>query len=206
MVNKIIVLLKTIGRKWFLFLVVAILIIALYNQIAAIVITIISIGLFILSYIPGLYFKHKLIKFMKEYYRIEDTAIAKFFNKPIEKIQNKMYNLSQKQVKKGWLIIFLDKIRNIIFKKSQKPVKREWLMIFLEKHYIFYHTITIEKFKELYNKGYGDKEILENLKEYELKSRAEIKIITETLIKYEKLTERDISVKEHEEKKRFESL
>jgi hypothetical protein len=206
MANKIIILLKTIGRKWFLFLVIAILITALYNQIAAIVITIISIGLFVLSYIPGLYFRHKLVKFMKEYYRIEDIAIAKFFGKPIEKIQNQMYKISQKQTNKGRLFIFLEKILNKIYKRAQKPAKKEWLIIFLEKHYIFYHTLTIEKFKELYNKGYGDKEILENLKEYELKSRAEIKTITDTLIKYEKLTERHISVKEHEEKKRFESL
>ena len=48
--------------------------------------------------------------------------------------------------------------------------------------------------------------MLEDLKEYKIKSRDEIKAIIETLIKNRSLTEREIAVKERREKKRFENL
>jgi hypothetical protein len=198
MPKKYIVFYKSIGRKWFLFLVVAIFIVAIYSYYkykrfeAAIVITVISLILLILSYIPSLFFTRKLMKLMKIYYRIEDKTIGRLMNKSLQKIQEKMFDLSQKQVKK---------------KKWQFWLKnKNWLIIYLDKQYIFYHQQTISRFKELYYKGFGDKEILEQLKEYELKSKAEVKAITEELIKYDKLSEREISVKERREKERFRDL
>jgi hypothetical protein len=198
MPKKYIVFYKSIGRKWFLFLVVAIFIVAIYSYYkykrfeAAIVITVISLILLILSYIPNLIFTRKLMKLMKIYYRIEDKTIGRLMNKSLQKIQEKMFDLSQKQVKK---------------KKWQFWLKnKNWLIIYLDKQYIFYHQQTISRFKELYYKGFGDKEILEQLKEYELKSKAEVKAITEELIKYDKLSEREISVKERREKERFRDL
>lgn len=198
MPKKYIVFYKSIGRKWFLFLVVAIFIVAIYSYYkykrfeAAIVITVISLILLILSYIPSLFFNRKLMKLMKIYYRIDDKTIGRLMNKSLQKIQEKMYDLSQKQVKK---------------KKWQFWLKnKNWLIIYLDKQYLFYHQQTISRFKELYYKGFGDKEILEQLKEYELKSKAEVKGITEELIKYDKLSEREISVKERREKERFRDL
>lgn len=198
MPKKYIVFYKSIGRKWFLFLVVAIFIVAIYSYYkykrfeAAIVITVISLILLILSYIPSLFFTRKLMKLMKIYYRIEDKTIGRLMNKSLQKIQEKMFDLSQKQVKK---------------KKWQFWLKnKNWLIIYLDKQYLFYHQQTISRFKELYYKGFGDKEILEQLKEYELKSKAEVKGITEELIKYDKLSEREISVKERREKERFRDL
>ncbi len=198
MPKKYIVFYKSIGRKWFLFLVVAIFIVAIYSYYkykryeAAIVITVISLILLILSYIPNLIFTRKLMKLMKIYYRIEDKTIGRLMNKSLQKIQEKMFDLSQTQVKK---------------KKWQIWLKnKNWLIIYLDKQYLFYHNQTISRFKELYYKGFGDKEILEQLKEYELKSKAEVKAITEELIKYDKLSEREISVKERREKERFRDL
>lgn len=198
MPKKYVVFYKSIGRKWFLFLVVAIFIVAIYSYYkykrfeAAIVITVISLILLILSYIPSLFFTRKLMKLMKIYYRIEDKTIGRLMDKSLQKIQEKMFDLSQKQVKK---------------KKWQFWLKnKNWLIIYLDKQYIFYHQQTISRFKELYYKGFGDKEILEQLKEYELKSKAEVKVITEELIKYDKLSEREISVKERREKERFRDL
>ncbi len=189
MPKKYIVFLKSIGRKWFLFLIGVILIVYFYNmnsiyhQIAAITITVIAIGLFVCSYIPGLLLKRKLVKFIVNYYRIEDDFIAKKLKRPLRKIQQKMFNLSQKQKKKDWLIVFLN------------------------KHYIYYHEQTIEEFKKLYRKGFGDKELFEELKESDLRTKEEIKAITETLIKFNRLEkEREISVKEKREKERYQNF
>lgn len=139
----------------------------------------ITLVLFLLSFIPELFFKNKLHKFLKKYYKIEDELVARKFNKPLKKIREALFELSQNQEKKDWLITFLN------------------------KQYVFYHQETIEKYREVYNKGYSEKEILDNLKNYKVNTRAEIKIIKETLIKLDRLSEREISVKEHKEKQRF---
>ncbi len=154
-------------------------IVVIYSRIAAIWMSGITLVLFILSYIPKLFFKNKIHKFMKKFYKIEDEIIARKFNKRIEVIRDELFELSQNQEKKKWLIAFLN------------------------KQYIFYHEETIAKFSEVYNKGFSEKEILDNLKEYKITTRAEIKIIKESLIKLNRLSDREISVKEHKEKQRF---
>ena len=90
-----------------------------------------------------------------------------------------------------------------MFELSQEQMKKKSLIVFINKQYIFYHQKTIEKFLEFYNQGYSEKEILDNLKDYKLNTRTEIKVIKETLVKLDRLTEREISVKEHREKQRF---
>ena len=87
------------------------------------------------------------------------------------------------------------KIRDNMFELSQNQEKRKWLVIFLNKQYIFYHQETIQAFKDAYNKGYTEKEILDNLNDYKITTRAEIKAIKETLIKLERLSDREVSVK-----------
>ncbi len=157
-----------------------ILIVAIYNPIAAIWMSGITLVLFLLSYVPRLLFKRKLHKFLRKYYKIEDELIARKFKKSLLKIQDEMFELSQKQEKKDWLIAFLN------------------------KQYIFYHEKTIAKFEEVYNKGFSEKEILDNLKDYKVTTRAEIKAMKDSLVKLNRLSEREISVKEHKDKQRFE--
>jgi hypothetical protein len=179
--KKYIVVIKTIGRKWFLILVAIILIVAIYSVIVAIWMLGITLVLFLLSYVPRILFKRKLNNFLNKFYKIEDELIARKFKKPLLKIQDDMFALSQQQDKKNWLIVFLN------------------------KQYVFYHEKTIAKFKEVYNKGFTEKEILDNLKEYKVTTRAEIKAVKETLVKLNRLSEREISVKEHKDKQRFET-
>ncbi|MBD3194722.1 MAG: hypothetical protein GF317_06690 [Candidatus Lokiarchaeota archaeon] len=157
MPKKYIVFLKTVGRSWFLILVVVILIVAIYNLLAAIIITIITIILFALSYIPSLFFKNRLLKFLKKYYRIQESDIIKDFSK-----DNK-------------------KVRDILFELSQTQDKKDWLIILLNGSYIFYHNDLVVKYTELYQKGLGEKEIFETLKKVDIETRAEIKKIEETL-------------------------
>jgi hypothetical protein len=179
MPKKYIVFFKTIGRKWFVFLVIIIVIIAFFNPIAAIWMAGITIALFALSYIPRFFFKNKLLKDMKGFYKIEDELIARKLRKPLKKVREEMFELSQNQSKKDWLIVFLN------------------------KQYTYYHQETIQAFKAVYNKGFTEKEILDSLKEYKVNTRLEIKSIIDSLIKLERLSEREISVKDHKEKQRF---
>ncbi|MFX1376027.1 MAG: hypothetical protein ACFFA0_09465 [Promethearchaeota archaeon] len=179
MPKKYIVFFKSIGRRWFLILVLIIIIVAIFNQITAIWMAGITLGLFLLSYIPRFFIKNKLKRFLKNFYKIEDDLVARKLKKPVKKIREEMFKLSQKQHKKKWLIVFLN------------------------KQYIRYHQDTIQAFNEVYNKGYSEKEMLDELKEYKISTRAEIKVIQDTLIKLERLSEREISVKEHREKQRF---
>ncbi len=179
MPSKFVRTLKTIGRKWFIFLVIAILIVFIFYQLAAIIMTIITLVLFALSYIPTLFFNKKLKNFLSDYSSIEDKIVARKLKRSLPKIQEKMHNLSKKQDKKNWLIIFMN------------------------RHYIFYNEETVEKFREYYIKGLGEKEILEKLKKSDIKIRAEIKAIEETLIENSRLEEREVSVKEYRDKQRY---
>jgi len=115
-----VVILKTIGRKWFLFLVLVIVIVAFIHQVAAIWMAGITAVLILLSYVPNLFFKNRLHRFMKKYYMIEDELIARKFEKPVKKIRDKMFELSQGQEKKKWLIVFLNKQYIIIIQREEK--------------------------------------------------------------------------------------
>ncbi len=179
MPSKFVKTLKTIGRKWFIFLVIAILIVFIFYPLAAIIMTVITIVLFALSYIPTLFFNKKLKKFLSDCSSIEDKMVARKLKRPLPQIQEKMHHLSKKQNKKNWLIIFTN------------------------RHYIFYNEETVEKFREYYTKGLGEKEILEKLKKSDIKTRDEIKAIEETLIENSRLEVREVSVKEYRDKQRF---
>ena len=185
MPKKYVIFYKRILRLWFLFLIAGILIAAYIEYErrntfwAAIAITIISLVVLIVLYLRSLKFNRKLLKLMKNYYRIDDKTIARKMGSPLQKIREKMFNLLQKQAKKSWLIVFIN------------------------KQYFFYHQQTIDRFEELYNKGYGDKELLEELNEFELESKAEIKFIIETLLKHERISDREISVEERRKQERF---
>ncbi|MFW9878258.1 MAG: hypothetical protein ACFFG0_34690 [Candidatus Thorarchaeota archaeon] len=179
MPKKYIFFFKSIGRRWFLILIIIIIIIAIFNPIAAIWLAGITLVMFLLSYIPRFFFKNKLHRFMKNFYKIEDELIARKLKKPIKKIRDEMFILSQNQQKKKILIVFLN------------------------KQYICYHQDTIKAFKEVYNKGYSEKEMLDSLKNYKIATRAEIKTIQDTLIKLDRLSERQISVKERKEKQKY---
>jgi hypothetical protein len=179
MPGKFVKTLKTIGRKWFIFLVIVILIVFIFNPLAAIIVTIITIVLFALSYVPTLLFSKKFNNFLNEVDSIDDKTAARKLKRPIAQIQEKMYKLSKTQNTKDSLIIFSN------------------------GHYIYYNEKIINSFNSYYNKGLGEKEILEKLKRFDIKTKTEIKIIGETLIKYDRLKEREVSVKEYRDKQRY---
>jgi hypothetical protein len=152
-------------------LIVSILIIFLINKILAIWVTLVLLALAILVYIYSLTFKRKIIRTVQKYNRITDTDIAEELNTRVEKLRKKLARLHKRQK------------------------KRIGLVVFLNNRYIFYNNDTINEFKQLYSKGLKEKEILENLKKsIDIKTRAEVKVIKDTLINHKKLEEKDIEV------------
>ncbi|MFX0046825.1 MAG: hypothetical protein ACFE8G_01530, partial [Candidatus Hermodarchaeota archaeon] len=121
----------------------------------------------------------KINKFLNEFDSIEDNIVARKLKHPLPQIQERMYKLSKKQSKKNSLITFTN------------------------GHYTFYNEKIITTFKSYYNNGLGEKEVLEKLKEFDIKTRTEIKAIEESLIKHDRLEERKISVKEYRDKQRY---
>jgi len=179
MFQKFILILKSIGRKWFLVFILIILLIFLINPEFAIWMTIITLILYLASFIPNLFFSNRFTRYIKKFHSIEDTSLAKNFNKPLRTIQERLFDLSQNQEKKNWVVTYLN------------------------KHYTVYNEEIVTKFKELYNNGLGEKEILESIHSQGIKTRAEVKSIIDTLIKYNKLEDREISVKSYREEQRF---
>lgn len=173
------VFLKAVGRKWFLILVVIIIIIATIDLQVAIILTGISLGLFLLSYVPSLFFKNRLKRFLKKHDKIIDVEVSKALEKPLSEIRTKMFELSQNQKGENWIIVFLD------------------------NRYTFYNQEVLAKFKEFYDKGYGEKEILGELQGFSIQTKSEVKSIKDTLDKLDQLEEREISVKERRRQKRF---
>ena len=155
-----------IRKSWFFVLILVILVIFVYERTFALLATLILIFGFIISYIPSLSFKKRLIKSMNKYKKIEDFAISRNIRRPLPIVQNYMYKLS----------------------KHQK--RRKWLIVYLNKRYIFYNKKTIQNFIKLYEYGFHEKEILENLRSNtNLKTRAEIKAIRDTLTKHRRILE-----------------
>lgn len=83
----------------------------------------------------------------------------------------------------------MDDIRKILSSLSKNQKKKKWLIVFLNKRYIFLNETGVNNFKQLYNRGYNEKKILENLQqEMKIRSRAEVKAIEITLANYNRLT------------------
>ena len=135
-----------------------------------ITLTLLSIALII--YLLSLPFKKKLIRTMQKHLRVIDSDIAIELNQPLERIKKTLIKLH----------------------KNQK--KRWGLIIFLNNRYIFYNNISVNKLLETYNNGFKEKEILEQLREsIGLKTRAEVKVIIDTLFDYNKFEKRDSIIK-----------
>lgn len=179
MPSKIIVFFKRVGRNWFLIFIIAVIFVFFIEQILAIWLVGIALVLYLLSFLPNIFFKRSLKGKMMEYYMIEEDTIAHKMKKPLRKIRKTLFKLSQKQHKKTYLIVYLD------------------------NRYIYFHEETVNKFNELYKKGFGEKEILEGMKKYDLQTKSEVKYILNTLKKHNRLPEREISVKEYRDKDRY---
>lgn len=131
-----------------------------------ITLTLLSIALSV--YLFSLSFKKKLIRAMQKHLRIIDMDIAVELNQSIERIRKTLINLHKHQKKRWGLIIFLN------------------------NRYIFYNNVSVNKLLKLFNDGFKEKEILEQLKEIiGVRTRAEVKVIKDTLINHKKIKKID---------------
>ena len=137
MLEKSKMYLKAIKKYWIFIFAVIVIAIAFTNLSIAIWITLIAIIVYLASWIPSILCSRSFKKFMKDYKTFDDITIAKKIKKPLNKIQEHMFFLSQKQNNK------------------------EWVIIYINKHYYFYNESVVKKYKALYNNGLGEKEILE---------------------------------------------
>ena len=179
MLEKPKIIIKSLRKYWILIVALIIFLIAFYNLVAAIWITVIVIVIYLITDVPSLIFSIKFKKFIKEFYAIDDKTIANLLKKPLKKMQERLFLMSLNQKAKDWLIIYIN------------------------KQYVFFNEKTIKAFNILYKKGLGEKEILEKMTKFNVKTRAQVKLIEETLIKNNRLVQRKLSVKEYREQQRF---
>lgn len=102
---------------------------------------------------------------MRDYKVIEDRAIAQELNQTLQQVQTTMQNLINKQDKKKWTIISVN------------------------DHYIFFNEEVVTDFIILYKQGRNEKEIFDSLNQEEeiFKSRREIKILEDELMRQHKI-------------------
>jgi len=118
----------------------------------------------LIPFLISLSSKKRLLKMIREYPIISDKEISNKLKRPLEDIRSVLFSLSKNQKKKKWLIVFLN------------------------TRYIFLNEDAVENFKQLYNRGYNEKKILEHLqRNTRIKSRAEVKAIELTLVNQKRL-------------------
>jgi hypothetical protein len=143
---------------------VIIIIVFVFNQVLGLWLAGFFFITYVISYIVTLSSKRKVLTLMLEYPIISDTEVSEKLNRPVEDIRRVLSSLS----------------------KNQK--KKKWLVVFLKKRYIFLNENGVEIFKQVYERGYNEKKILETLQpKMNIRSRAEVKAIQITLANYNRL-------------------
>ena len=120
--------------------------------------------LYLFSFLITLSSKRRLLKAIRDYPIISDKEISHKLERP------------------------LDNVRTILFSLSKNQRKKKWLVVYLNTRYMFLNESAVENFKQLYNRGYNEKKILEHLqRNTRIKSRAEVKAIELTLVNQKRL-------------------
>ena len=141
-----------------------ILIIYLINRLWGIYLGSIAFVIYLISFLVSLSSKKRMLKIIQTYPVINDKEISNKLERPLEDVRSTLFSLSKNQKKKKWLIVFLN------------------------NRYIFLNEQAVENFRELYQMGYNEKKILENLqRSTRIRSRAEVKAIEITLANQKRL-------------------
>jgi len=157
-------LIDNIKKISFYLIIGIIILIFIFDQIVAIWIAGSFFIIYLVSYLISHSFKRRLIRLVQEFPLITDIEIADKLERPLDDIRRFLNLLSKNQKKKKWLIVFLN------------------------KRYIFLNENGVANFKELYEQGFSEKKILENLqKKMNIRSRAEVKAIEITLASHNRL-------------------
>jgi len=154
----------------FYVMLVIIVIVFIFNRIIAIFLAGSVFILYLMIYLITLSSKKRLLRMLQEYSIISDNEIATKLNRPIDDVRNIFHSLSKKQKNKKWLIVSLN------------------------QRYIFFSENAVEYFMQLYERGFNEKQILENLSQRNMKirSRAEVKAVENTLANQNRLRSRNL--------------
>jgi hypothetical protein len=154
----------------FYLMLVIIVVVFIFNRIIAIILAGSVFIIYLMIYLITLSSKRRLLRMLQEYSIISDNEIANKMSRPIEDIRNIFRTLSKRQKNKKWLIVSLN------------------------QRYIYFSEKAVEYFLQLYEQGYNEKQILENLSQRNMKirSRAEVKAVENTLANQNRLRSRSL--------------
>lgn len=171
--------LKWIGRVLFWVFLGFVIVLYFYNRTAALVLLVVTIVGFVVSYLPvfGRGGRH-VLGFLKDYAFIDGSAVAKRMGKPLYKIERALYKLAHEE-------------------------KSDYVVFFAQNEYFFVHADVVDQFVTLYAQGYGERELLAEMKKYGIDTRDVVKAITARLEEQDRLPERKVSVKERRAQLKF---
>ena len=160
-------------KKIIFYLILGIIIlIFIFDQILAIWLACFFFLIYLVSYLITLSSKRRLLRLINLYLIISDKEIADKIQRP------------------------LDEIRKILFTLSKNQKNKNWLIVFLNNRYLFLNEKGVENFKQLYERGYSEKKILESLQnEMGIRSRAEVRAIQITLANHNRLNYSNLDYK-----------
>ncbi|MFW9880817.1 MAG: hypothetical protein ACFFG0_47755 [Candidatus Thorarchaeota archaeon] len=141
-----------------------------FNRIVSIILAGSIFIIYLMIYLITLSSKKRLLRMLQEYSIISDNEIASKIKRPIDDIRDIFHALYKKQKNKRWLIVSLN------------------------QRYIFFSENAVEYIQQLFEQGYTEKQILENLlqRNMKIRSRAEVKAVENTLANQNRLRSRNL--------------
>ena len=162
------IIIKFFKKYWFYITIPLVIFLFFINEMLAIVSGLILVFILILYYLITSNFKFTIIKLMDNFEIIDDQQVSEELLVPLVDVRKNMRIISKKAKKKPWIVVCIN------------------------NRCIFYNIDFINKFIELYNSGLDEKGIYKSLvKDFPIRSRAEIKAIEEKLLSRKKIIVRD---------------
>jgi len=162
------IIIKFFKKYWFYITIPLVIFLFFINEMLAIVSGLILVFILIIYYLITSNFKFTIIKLMDNFEIIDDQQVSEELLVPLVDVRKNMRIISKKAKKKPWIVVCIN------------------------NRCIFYNIDFINKFIELYNSGLDEKGIYKSLvKDFPIRSRAEIKAIEEKLLSRKKIIVRD---------------
>jgi hypothetical protein len=164
------IIIKFFKKYWFYIALSLVILLFFVNEMLSIILGLILVFILIIYYLIIANFKYSLIKLMNKFEIIDDQKLSEELLAPLADVRKAMRVISKKAKRKPWIVVCIN------------------------NRCIFYNIDFINIFIELYDKGLNEKSIFNSLvKDFPIRSRAEIKAIEERLLSQERIEMRDFS-------------
>ncbi|MHA1733941.1 MAG: hypothetical protein ACTSU5_18520 [Promethearchaeota archaeon] len=152
-----------------------------FNRLVAIWILVAAIVAYGLSFIPLMRKgrKGKYLAFFKKFNVIDGTTAARKLGVSLNHVERQLYR---------WA----------------REFDGRHVVVFFKNEYYFIHGDVLDEYCEHYEQGYGEKELLDVLREYGVDTRDMVKAIGDKLADLNRLPERKVTVRERRERLRFQ--